>query len=89
MSRPPAKTFRGLIVWQKAYQFALNVYRFTDAYQPVKQQRPLRSAGLQHHSWRVASQEFPKNLCRPRALTRRSPTFSPGCYASAILNSVS
>ena len=27
--RPPAKTFQDLIVWQKAHQFALDVYRVT------------------------------------------------------------
>ena len=30
MSREPAKTFQDLIVWQKAHQFVLAVYRFTD-----------------------------------------------------------
>jgi four helix bundle protein len=29
MTRPPAKTFQDLIVWQKAHQFVLAVYRFT------------------------------------------------------------
>lgn len=32
MNRPPAKTFRDLIVWQKAHQFALEVYRLTDGF---------------------------------------------------------
>lgn len=27
--RPTAKTFRDLLVWQKAHEFALEVYRFT------------------------------------------------------------
>ncbi|MFQ5791371.1 MAG: four helix bundle protein [Acidobacteriota bacterium] len=27
--RPPARTFRDLLVWQKAHQFALSVYKFT------------------------------------------------------------
>jgi four helix bundle protein len=27
--RPPARTFQQLIVWQKAHQFVLEVYRFT------------------------------------------------------------
>ena len=30
MSREPAKTFQDLIVWQKAHQFVLAVYRLTD-----------------------------------------------------------
>jgi four helix bundle protein len=29
MTRPPAKTFQDPIVWQKAHQFVLAVYRFT------------------------------------------------------------
>jgi four helix bundle protein len=28
-TRAPAKTFQDLIVWQKAHQFVLAVYRFT------------------------------------------------------------
>jgi four helix bundle protein len=30
--RKPAKTFEGLIVWQKAHQFVLNVYKYTSAF---------------------------------------------------------
>ena len=29
MARPPARTFQDLIVWQKAHQFVLAVYRYT------------------------------------------------------------
>ena len=29
MKRPPAKSFQDLIVWQKAHQFVLSVYRYT------------------------------------------------------------
>lgn len=32
MKRDPAKTFRDLIVWQKAHQFVLDVYRFSEAF---------------------------------------------------------
>jgi len=32
MTRPPAKTFQDLIVWQKAHQFVLAVYRFTTTF---------------------------------------------------------
>ncbi len=28
-ARPPARTFRDLLVWQKAHEFVLAVYRFT------------------------------------------------------------
>ncbi|HEY0348711.1 MAG TPA: four helix bundle protein [Pyrinomonadaceae bacterium] len=29
MNRPPAKNFQDLIVWQKAHEFVLSVYRLT------------------------------------------------------------
>ena len=32
MERAPAKTFQDLIVWQKAHQFVLMVYRFTESF---------------------------------------------------------
>jgi four helix bundle protein len=32
MERNPAKTFEDLIVWQKAHEFVLGVYRFTDSF---------------------------------------------------------
>jgi len=32
MERAPARTFQDLIVWQKAHQFVLMVYRFTDSF---------------------------------------------------------
>jgi len=32
MGKAPAKTFEDLIVWQKAHQFVLEVYRFTDSF---------------------------------------------------------
>jgi len=28
--RSPAKSFQDLIVWQKAHQFVLEIYRFTE-----------------------------------------------------------
>ena len=30
--RSPAKSFQDLIVWQKAHQFVLDIYRFTDKF---------------------------------------------------------
>lgn len=30
MNRAPARTFRELIVWQKAHEFVLSAYRFSD-----------------------------------------------------------
>ena len=32
MKRSPAKTFQDLIVWQKAHQFVLNVYRIAERF---------------------------------------------------------
>ncbi|MCX6134770.1 MAG: four helix bundle protein [Ignavibacteriales bacterium] len=32
MERNPAKTFEDLMVWQKAHQFVLGVYRYTDSF---------------------------------------------------------
>ena len=32
MSREPAKTFRDLIVWQKAHQFVLSAYRLSESF---------------------------------------------------------
>ncbi|MCI0707560.1 MAG: four helix bundle protein [Ignavibacteriae bacterium] len=32
MDREPAKTFEDLIVWQKAHQFVLSVYKLTEAF---------------------------------------------------------
>lgn len=30
--RPPAKTFRDLLVWRKAHEFVLSVYKFTEGF---------------------------------------------------------
>ena len=32
MKRPPAKKFQDLVVWQKAHQFVLSVYRFSESF---------------------------------------------------------
>ena len=32
MKRQPARTFQDLIVWQKAHEFVLSVYRFSDVF---------------------------------------------------------
>jgi len=32
MKRPPAKRFQDLIVWQKAHQFVLSVYHFSETF---------------------------------------------------------
>lgn len=31
-ARPPARSFEDLVVWQKAHQFVLSVYRFTEGF---------------------------------------------------------
>jgi len=36
MERPPAKSFEDLIVWQKAHQFVLGVYRFSEAFPKIE-----------------------------------------------------
>ena len=32
MKRPPAKRFQDLVVWQKAHQFVLSVYRYSKSF---------------------------------------------------------
>jgi len=32
MKRPPAKNFQDLVVWQKAHQFVLSVYRYSESF---------------------------------------------------------
>jgi hypothetical protein len=32
MGMKPARTFEDLIIWQKAHQFVLAIYRFTDGF---------------------------------------------------------
>ncbi len=36
MKRLPAKDFQDLIVWQKAHQFVLSVYRHSDSYPKIE-----------------------------------------------------
>ena len=42
MRKEPAKTFQDLIVWQKAHQFVLSVYRSTESF-PGKEMYGLTS----------------------------------------------
>ena len=35
--REPARSFQDFIVWQKAHQFVLEVYRFTEKFPPKEQ----------------------------------------------------
>ena len=37
MARAKAKTFRDLVVWQKAHSFVLLVYKATNLFPPVEQ----------------------------------------------------
>ena len=32
MKRPPAKRFQDLIVWQKAHEFVLSIYRYSESF---------------------------------------------------------
>ena len=32
MKRPPAKNFQDLVVWQKAHQFVLSVYLYSESF---------------------------------------------------------
>lgn len=42
MKRIPAKSFQDLIVWQKAHNFVLSIYQFTDKF-PKKEMYGLTS----------------------------------------------
>lgn len=42
MKRAPSKSFQDLIVWQKAYQFVLSIYRFSETF-PKKEMYGLTS----------------------------------------------
>jgi len=53
--RAPARTFQDLIVWQKAHEFVLTVYRFTEAF-PQKELYGLTS------QFRRAAISIPANI---------------------------
>jgi four helix bundle protein len=36
VKRPPAKCFQDLIIWQKAHQFVLSVYRYSELFPKVE-----------------------------------------------------
>jgi four helix bundle protein len=55
MDRTPARTFQDLIVWQKAHQFVLAVYRLTDGF-PQKEMYDLTS------QFRKAAVSIPANI---------------------------
>ncbi len=55
MDRAPARTFTDLLVWQKAHQFVLSVYRFTDCF-PQKEIYGLAS------QFRRAAVSIPANI---------------------------
>ena len=55
MERPPARTFTDLLVWQKAHQFVLSVYRFSDCF-PHKEVYGLSS------QFRRAAVSIPANI---------------------------
>lgn len=53
--RPAARTFRDLMVWQKAHEFVLGVYRFTEAF-PDQEKYGLA------HQMRRAAVSIPANI---------------------------
>ena len=55
MNKKPAKSFQDLLVWQKAHQFVLSVYRFTDGF-PKKEGYGLVS------QFRRAAVSIPANI---------------------------
>lgn len=55
MNREPAKTFQDLIVWQKAHQLVLGIYRYTDGF-PGKEIYALTS------QFRRAAVSIPANI---------------------------
>ncbi|MGH9900825.1 MAG: four helix bundle protein [Pyrinomonadaceae bacterium] len=55
MTREPAGTFQELIVWQKAHQLVLSVYKFTDSF-PQKELYGLTS------QFRRAAVSIPANI---------------------------
>ena len=55
MSRPAARTFADLLVWRKAHEFVLAVYRFTDLF-------PQREIFGLTHQMRRAAVSIPANI---------------------------
>jgi four helix bundle protein len=55
VARPSARTFRDLLVWQKAHQFVLAAYRLTEAF-PDREQYGLA------HQMRRAAVSIPANI---------------------------
>jgi four helix bundle protein len=55
MPRPVARSFRDLLVWQKAHQFALAVYRLTESF-------PDREKFGFSHQMRRAAASIPANI---------------------------
>ena len=55
LERLPAKSFRDLVVWRKAHEFALSIYRFTEGF-PKKETYGLSS------QMRRAAVSIPANI---------------------------
>jgi four helix bundle protein len=55
MPRPAARSFRDLVVWQKAHEFVLGVYRLTDSF-------PDREKFGLSHQMRRAAVSIPANI---------------------------
>src|SRR5258708_8398182 len=67
--RPPARTFRDLLVWQKAHRFVLALYAFTAAF-PKQETYGLRS------QMRRAAVSIPPNIAEGFA-KRSKPDKAP------------
>ena len=65
MERKPARTFQDLIVWQKAHQFVLSVYRSTESF-PKKEVYGLTS------QFRRAAISIPANIAEGFRRTTKS-----------------
>ncbi len=83
--RAAARTFRDLLVWQKAHQFVLGVYSFTAAF--PKQE----TYGLSLQMRRAAV-SIPANIAegfrrRGKADKARYMNIAEGSYSAAILTS--
>lgn len=68
MKREPARTFQDLIVWQKAHEFVLSVYRSTESF-PKKEVYGLTS------QFRRAAVSIPANIAEGFRKTGKSDKY--------------
>jgi 23S rRNA-intervening sequence protein len=63
----PAKTFKDLIVWQKAHEFVLGVYKFTEKFPKSELFDSLLSFAGQQSQLRRTSRKASKSAAKPRS----------------------